>query len=72
MGTGLLETLNTHVNAGVNVTGLVVSVYVLALRRTGDLFRVDPASRPGGARIGSSAPCHLEKEKWMNVSFFFS
>lgn len=30
-GTGLLETLNTHVNAGVNVTGLVVSVYVLAL-----------------------------------------
>lgn len=41
---------------------MVVCPCVIALRQTGDLSRVYPASRPMTARIGPSAPRDPEKE----------
>lgn len=43
---------------------MVVCPCVLALRQTGDLSRVYPASRPMTAGIGSSIRCDREKDKW--------
>lgn len=48
---------------------MVVCLYVLALRQTGDLPRVYPGSQPKTAGIGSSAPATLKSQReWMDVT----